>query len=86
MANQSSQIKFSLPPKLKTHIENRSKRLGVPMAHYIRYLILSDLESQNYPVMQVSDRTEKAYRAAKAEEKAGKLIVVEDLEKYFDEL
>jgi len=86
MNTPQSQIKINLPLTLKEFIESRASRFGMPVAGYIKHLILKDVEGMESPVFEPSERTIKAYKQAMKDQKEGKLIEVTDLDKFFDEL
>lgn len=74
MVTQQSQIKVNLPVQLKHYLESKAGRFGMPMAGYIKYLILKDVSEQEYPVYSASQKTEKAYKQAQKDESEGKLV------------
>lgn len=86
MITHQSQIKINLPVNLKEYIESKARKFGMPLAAYVKHLILKDVEDMEYPVFELSERSEKAYNKALKDEKEGKLLKVENLEKFFDEL
>ena len=71
MITQQSQIKLNLPLSLKEYLESKASKFGIPLAAYIRHLILKDIEDMDYPTYVASDKTIKAYkRALKEKDKA----------------
>ena len=50
MITQQSQVKVNLPIQLKHYLESKAGKFGMPMAGYIKYLILQDVSKQEYPV------------------------------------
>lgn len=86
MLTQQSQIKVNLPIQLKDYLESKAGKFGMPMAVYIKYLILRDVSEEGYPVFSVSEKTEKAYEQAQKEEKKDKLIKLNDLNKFFENM
>lgn len=86
MITQQTQIKINLPVALKEFVESKAIRFGVPLATYVKHLILKDVEEMEYPVFPASKRTERAYRKAIKDQKAGRLIKVDDIDKFFKEL
>ena len=83
MITQQSQIKINLPLPLKEKIEYRAKRYGLPIAAYVKHLILKDVEP-DYPVFEASDRTIKAYKKALKDKPKSK--VVKNISQFFKEL
>lgn len=86
MVTPQAQIKINLPLALKEFLESKANKFGMPIAGYVRHLILRDIEDMEYPAYEMSERAEKAYRRAKKDEKAGKLIKVDNLKKFFADL
>lgn len=83
---QSSQVqlKVSLSEQLKDRLESKAARLGIPVTQFVKHLILKEVEIEEYPVFEASDRTiKKAKQALKEKNKA---IVVKDIQKYFKNL
>jgi len=58
----------------------------MPLAGYIKHLILKDIEDMDYPTYYASEETEKAYKKAIIEYDAGKIHKVDDIDTFFDEL
>jgi predicted DNA-binding protein len=84
MVTQQSQIKLNLPIELKEFLESKASRFGMPLASYVKHLILKDVEDMEYPTFEASDRTiEKAKEALKNKDKS---ILVEDIDEFFREL
>lgn len=86
MITQQSQIKVNLPLPLKKHLEKKASKYGLPIAGYIKHLILKDVETSEsmYPVFQASEQTEHAYK--KAMKERDKAIVVDDIDEFFKSL
>ena len=86
MITQQTQIKINLPVALKEFVQSKAQRFGMPLATYIKHLILKEVEEMEYPVFPASKRTELAYKQALKDQKEGKLIKVDDIVKFFKEL
>jgi hypothetical protein len=86
MLTQQTQVKLNLPSELKEYLESKAGKFGMPLAGYIRHLILKDVADMDYPVYIASVKTETAYKKAREEEKAGHLIEVDNLDKFFNKL
>lgn len=86
MITQQTQIKINLPVALKEFVQSKAQRFGMPLATYIKHLILKEVEGMEYPIFPASKRTERAYRKALKDQKEGKLIKVDDIDKFFKEL
>ncbi len=86
MNTPQAQIKINLPLNLKEFIESKASRFGMPVAGYIKHLILKEVEDMDYPVYEPSAKAERSYKQALKDQKEGKLIEVKDIDKFFDEL
>jgi len=64
MYTQQAQIKLNLPLPLKEYLESRADKFGMPLAGYIKHLILKDVSDMDYPIYQASERTEEEYKNA----------------------
>lgn len=84
MVTQQAQIKITLPLALKDFVESKASRVGLPIASYIKHLILKEVENMDYPVFKASDSTiRKAKEALKNKDKS---ILVEDIDAFFKNL
>lgn len=84
MNTPQSQIKINLSENMKDFIQSKANRYGMPIAGYIKHLILKDVEDMDYPVFEASDKTIKAYKEAiKNKDKA---IEVTDIKEFFKNL
>ena len=86
MNTPQSQIKINLPVSMKDFIESKASKFGMPLAGYIKHLILKDIENMDYPTYQASEKTEKAYKKALGEQDAGKTLKVNNVDAFFEEL
>lgn len=84
MITQQTQVKFNLSSPLKEYLESRARRFGLPLASYLRYLILKDVEGLEFPVYPASERTLK--KARKALKDINKSVVVKDIDEFFKKL
>ena len=64
MITQQAQIKLNLPLALKEYLESKARKFGMPIAVYLKHLILKDVEEMEYPTFELSGRAEKALKAA----------------------
>jgi len=81
-----AQIKVNIPSTMKEYLESKANKFGMPIAGYIRHLILKDIEDMDYPTYQASIETEKAYEKAIDEHISGKTIKVKNIDTFFEEL
>ena len=86
MNTTQAQIKVNLPLSMKDFLESKASKFGMPIAGYIKHLILKDIEDMDYPLYQASGKTEEAYKKAVAEFEAGKTLKVKDIDTFFEEL
>lgn len=84
MVTQQAQIKINLPLALKDFLESKAQKFGMPLAGYIKHLMLKDVEDMEYPVFEASDRTIRAYQ--KALKNKDKAIEVTDIDEFFKNL
>ena len=84
MITPQAQIKVNLPVQLKEYLESKANKFGMPLAGYIKHLILEDVADMDYPEYEASERTIK--RAKKALKEKNKSVVVKDIDKFFNNL
>lgn len=85
MITKQTQIKINLSEKMKKRLQARARDLGVPTSFYVKHLILKDSD-EDLPVFEASKATEDAYWRSIREEAEGKLVKVDDIDRFFDEL
>lgn len=87
MITQQAQIKLNLPLALKDFLESKAQRFGVPIAAYVKHLIIKDVEDMQYPEFELSERSEKALQQAlKNKDKAITISNREELGEFFKNL
>ncbi len=87
MITQQAQIKLNLPLALKDFLESKAQKFGMPIAAYVKHLIIKDVEDMDYPTFELSDKSEKALKKALAEkDKAITINNKEGLDKFFKNL
>lgn len=87
MITQQTQIKLNLPVALKEYLESKAAKFGMPLAGYIKHLILKDVEDMDYPTFEASDSTIKALKKAMKEKyKAASISSKKELEEFFKNL
>lgn len=84
MITQQAQIKLNLPLVLKEYLESKASKYGMPVAGYVKHLILQDVEDMDYPTFEASDKTIKAYKKALKEK--DNAIEVSGIDKVFENL
>lgn len=87
MLTQQAQIKITLPLALRDFIESKALKFGLPIASYVRHLIVKDVENMQYPEFELSENSEKTLqKALKEKDKAITIKSKEQLDKFFKNL
>lgn len=86
MNTTQAQIKVNIPLTMKDFLESKASKFGMPIAGYIKHLILKDIEDMDYPTYQASEETEKAYKKAVEEYDTKKTTKVRNIDRFFEEL
>lgn len=73
------QIKVSVSPALKSLVRSRAQDIGVPVAQYVKNLIINDVKQ--YPVYQVDEQTEKRIGQSLKDLKEGHYTIVDPSDK-----
>lgn len=81
-----AQIKVNLPVNMKDYLTSKASKFGMPVAGYVKHLILKDIEDMDYPLYRASEKTEKAYKKAIKEHESGKTVKVNHVDTFFEEL
>lgn len=84
MVTQQAQVKLNLPLALKDFLESKASKFGMPLAGYIKHLILKDVADMEYPTFEASNRTIK--KAKEALKNKNKSILVKDVDEFFKNL
>lgn len=85
MITEQTQIKINLPLALKEFVESKANRYGLPIAAYLKHLILKDMEGMEYPTFELSERSEKAYKEA-MKNRSKAIRVKGDIKTFLDNL
>lgn len=84
MITPQTQIKLNLSVNLKEYLESKAQKFGMPLAGYIKHLIIKDVTEMKYPTFEASERTiKKAKEALKNKDKS---ILIEDIDEFFKNL
>jgi len=87
MITQQAQVKLNLPLALKDFLESKAGKFGMPLAGYIKHLILKDVTDMEYPTFELSEKSERALKKAlKEKSKAVTIHNKEELDKFFKNL
>lgn len=81
MITQQVQIKLNLPFALKSFLESKANKYDMPIAAYLKHLILKDVADMEYPTYQISDTSER--KARKAILDRPKAIKINNVTQYF---
>jgi hypothetical protein len=84
MITQQVQIKLNLPLALKDFLESKARKFDMPLAGYLKHLILNDVSDLDFPTFQISDTSEKKAKKALVEKKSA--VKVTNISKYFKNL
>lgn len=80
------QLKVSLSQQLNDLLQFKAARLGVPVTQFVKHIIMKEVENENYPTFQMSERTEQKVKEAMQDYAAGKAIKVNDISDFFKNL
>lgn len=84
MITQQTQIKVNLPVALWEFLASKAAKYDLPVAGYVRHLVIKDVSDMEYPTFPASDRT---IRLAKlAMKQRSKAIAITDVKEYFRKL
>jgi len=87
MITQQTQIKINLPLALKEFLESKASKFDIPIATYVKHLIIKDVEDMEYPIFEASEETIKAYKKAmRQKNKAVTFRNIDELDKYLKNL
>lgn len=86
MNTPQAQIKINLSKTMKDYLDSKANKFGMPLAGYLKHLILKDIEDMDYPAYQASEESEKAYKKAMDEYEAGETKKINNPDKFFEEL
>ncbi len=84
MITQQSQIKVNLPVALKDYLESKARKFDLPIASYVKHLILKDVSDLDFPTFRISQSSEEKARKALADRKNS--IKVGNVTEYFKTL
>jgi hypothetical protein len=83
MNNPQIQLKISLSDQLNDLLRSKATRLGIPVTQLVKYLIIKEVENEDYPTFQASDQTIK--RANEAMSKINQAVDASDFFKKLNE-
>lgn len=62
--NTPIQLKINLTDELRELLQSKASKFGVPLTHYVKHVLMKDVENEEYPVFRASATTEEAARQA----------------------
>lgn len=78
------QLKISLSEQLNNLLTSKANQLGLPVSQFVKYLIVKEVEDEQYPTFQMSARTEE--RAKKAMQEIDQAVDVDNVDDFFKNL
>jgi len=78
------QLKVSLSQQLSDLLKSKADKLGLPVTQLVKYLIVKEVETEEYPTFQMSARTEE--RAKEAMEQIDQAVNVDNIQEFFENL
>lgn len=84
MNTQQIQLKISLSDQLNDLLQSKAARLGIPVTQFVKYLIIKDVETEDYPIFPASQKLEEVTKKALKDRKNA--IKIENIEEYFQNL
>jgi len=80
------QLKISLSGQLSELLKSKAEKLGLPVTQLVKFLIVKEVETEEYPTYHMSDEAEKKIDEAMDDYNAGKAIRVDDIPEFFKRL
>lgn len=77
---------LSLSEPLDNRIKNMAYSLGLPVATFIRFLLVEEVKKSPIPIFVMSEETEKIIAAAEKDYTEGKLAKFDSIKDMFDNL
>jgi hypothetical protein len=84
--NHSTQLKLTLPTEIMQFFQSKAKKHGIPVASYVRHILIKEIEKHDMPTFKASKWTENKHQQMLQDEKNGKLIPVEKLSEFLESL
>lgn len=84
MITPQTQIKVNLPVALWEFLASKAAKYDLPIAGYVRHLVIKDVDNMEYPIFPASARTIRLAKVALRQRH--KAIAVNDVSKYFKKL
>ena len=84
MNTPQAQIKINLPLTLKDFLESKAAKYDMPIAGYVKHLILNDVADLDFPTFRISEVSETLARKALHDKKKAKKV--SNITEYFKQL
>lgn len=84
MQTTQVQLKISLSGELNDLLKGKAQRLGVPVTQLVKYIILKEVEKEEYPTFVASENLEQI--SEKAMKEIDKSVEVSDIDAFFKTL
>ncbi len=78
------QLKVSLSEQLNDLLKAKAQRLGVPVTQLVKYILIKEVDTENYPTFTASHNLEKI--SEKALKEIDKSVKVGDVDEFFKRL
>jgi len=80
------QLKISLSEQLNELLKSKAEKLGLPVTQLVKFLIVKEVEAEEYLTYHMSDEAEKKIDDAMDDYNAGKAVRVDDISEFFKSL
>lgn len=81
MSLSQVQLKVSLSEQLNDLLKAKAQRLGVPVTQLVKYILIKEVEKEDYPTFIASDNLEQI--SEKALREIGKSVEVRNVDEFF---
>lgn len=81
MQSSQVQIKISLSGQLNDLLKGKAQRLGLPVTQLVKYILIKEVEKDEYPTFTASENLEQI--SEKALKEIDKSVEVKDVDKFF---
>lgn len=86
MATKTTQIKVTLPNPLLEFLSSKAAKYGLTLSAYVKYLIINDIKEMDFPVFEMSEKTEEVALRAIADDELGKTKKIDNIDEFIDGL
>ncbi len=84
MSTSQVQLKLSLSEQLSDLLKSRAQRLGLPVTQLVKYMVVKELEKEEFPIFAASDELEKI--SEKALKEIDNSVSIDDIDEFFRNL